>query len=576
MSTRNIYLVLLLLLYGSSQLAAQSITIVGSVKDEGGIPVYGATVLVRKANKGVITDENGIYKLSGLSNGSVAVEVSYIGYIPQVRTLQLTEGRSHTVDFVLQEGSYDLDEVTVTGKSLVQQVRDKAYNVAVVDAKALHHTSLDLAHALDRSSGIRVRESGGVGSQMDFSINGFRGNQVRVFMDGIPMDNLGSAFQLNNIPAGLAERIEVYKGVVPIGLGSDALGGAVNIITNSYAKNHLDLSYSYGSFNTHRTIVNAIYVAAKSGFTIQLNAFQNYSDNNYKMMGIDVADINTGAYHRNQTVERFHDMYHNETAIINVGVVNKPYADQLLIGATLGQNYREIQTGARVTGVFGDWHRKGNIVMPSLKYIKKDLFAKGLNVRVNANYNAGSEQNIDTVNRRYNWFGQYREYAIPGGERSYSLYKYRNNTGVAMANLEYKFKEKHTIALTNTLNSFDRKGKDELNPDNDTYDEPRKNLKNIIGAGYTYEGESWNVSVFAKNYFQQNKYEKAIDLGTGYNQYEYLNVVNTFNSLGYGTAVSWFLNDNLQLKASYEKSYRLPESDELFGDLINLEGNIDL
>src|SRR5690606_1897540 len=182
------------------------------------------------------------------------------------------------------------------------------------------------------------------------------------------------AFQLNNIPVGLAERIEVYKGVVPIGLGSDALGGAVNIITNTYAKSHMDVSYSYGSFNTHRTIINTIYVAPRSGFTVQLNAFQNYSDNNYKMKDIDVADINTGEYYRDQTVERFHDTYHNETAIVNIGVVNKPYADELLVGATLGQNYREIQTGARVAAVYGAWHRKGNIVMPSLKYRKDGLF----------------------------------------------------------------------------------------------------------------------------------------------------------------------------------------------------------
>src|SRR5690606_32300446 len=150
----------------------------------------------------------------------------------------------------------------------------------------------DLGHALDRVSGVRVRESGGVGSQMNFSLNGFRGNQVRFFMDGVPMDNFGSSFQINNIPVGLAERIEVYTGVVPVGLGADALGGAVNIITNSKKKDHMEASYSYGSFNTHRFSLNTVYVS-KSGFTAQLNAFQNFSDNSYKMK-VDVADLKTG------------------------------------------------------------------------------------------------------------------------------------------------------------------------------------------------------------------------------------------------------------------------------------------
>lgn len=101
---------------------------------------------------------------------------------------------------------------------------------------------------------------------------------------------------------------------------------------NSY----LDASYSYGSFNTHRTTINAGFTG-KDGFTAQLNAFQNYSDNNYRIT-VDVADVNTGEYFRNQRLRRFHDTYHNETVIANVGVVGKKFADKLLVGITLGKN----------------------------------------------------------------------------------------------------------------------------------------------------------------------------------------------------------------------------------------------
>jgi outer membrane cobalamin receptor len=146
-----------------------------------------------------------------------------------------------------------------------------------------------LSHALDRVSGVRVREAGGVGSRSELSINGFSGNQIKVFIDGVPMDNFGSSFQLNNIPVNLADRVEVYKGVVPIWLGGDALGGAVNIVTNSKPRTYVDASYSFGSFNTHRSAVNAGYTA-KSGFTTEINAFQNYSDNNY-WVNVDAAQF---------------------------------------------------------------------------------------------------------------------------------------------------------------------------------------------------------------------------------------------------------------------------------------------
>ena len=127
-----------------------------------------------------------------------------------------------------------------------------------------------------------LEKHGGMGSAFNFSLNGFSGDQVKFFMDGIPLDNYGSSFTLNNIPTNMAERIDVYKGVVPIELGGDALGGAVNIVTNKSVRRYIDASYSYGSFNTHKAAVNTRFTS-KNGFVTNINAFLNYSDNSYKV-----------------------------------------------------------------------------------------------------------------------------------------------------------------------------------------------------------------------------------------------------------------------------------------------------
>ena len=215
-----VFLLLPRIVLGQSYLTKIS----GTISEQGGSPIFGATVLLQNTNAGVVTESDGSFELTGQLEGEYILEVSYMGYKKVLQRLTLESGKSYNVDFSMKEDSVVLNEVTVTGKSTVQQVRDKAFNVGVVDTKKLHTTTLDIGHALDRISGVRVRESGGVGSQMNFSINGFRGKQVRFFIDGVPMDNFGSAFQLNNIPVNLSERIEVYKGVVPVGLGSDALG----------------------------------------------------------------------------------------------------------------------------------------------------------------------------------------------------------------------------------------------------------------------------------------------------------------------------------------------------------------
>lgn len=571
--TKPIFLALLpLLIYQS---AFSQSTIRGKITDQSdAAPIPNINVSLEGTHHGAATNEDGTYTIREVPAGNYVIVASGVGYATQKDSITIQQGETVTWDTELTPSSYDLDAVTVSGKSQLREIEEKAFNVNVVNTKDLDVTSLDLGHALDRVSGVRVRESGGVGSRMNFSLNGFKGKQVKFFIDGVPMDNFGSSFQLNNIPANYAERIEVYKGVVPVSLGADALGGAVNIITDTYSQSHVDVSYSYGSFNTHRSNVNAVYVA-ESGFTAQINAFQNYSDNNYTV-DVDVADLETGEYYPDRTVERFNDTYHNETIIANIGVVNTSYADRLLVGITLGQNYDEVQNGSRLVTVYGQWHTKGNIVMPTLKYKKEDFLLDNLDFSLSANYNFGYEQNIDTVNRRYNWLGQYKDYKGPGGERSYTKYKYHNNNGLATANWNYRISDRHTLSLSNTFNTFDREGHDELNPDEEIYEQPRKTRKNVAGLSYQYKEDSWNASLFLKHYYQNNKYAQSYNPTGNYGDVAYRNQSNNFTKLGYGAAATYFINDNLQLKGSYEKSYRLPDNEELFGDLVNLEGNIEL
>lgn len=540
----------------------RSPNISGQIKSSSGEPIPGATVKIHKTNYGTITDQNGSFKFSNIPVGSYTLQVSAIGFKTQKKEINVAEGAGTTFSFSLAESFEQMETVNVIGRTVSQEVNRQAFNVTAVDAKKLYNTTLDISGALDRVAGIRVRESGGVGSNFNLSLNGFSGNHVRYFIDGIPMDNFGSSFQINNIPINIADRIEVYKGVVPMWLGSDALGGAINIVTGDRYRNYIDVSYSFGSFNTHRSVINAA-VTSKKGLTFQLNAFQNYSDNDYKV-NVEASDIYTGAYAPNARLKRFHDQYHNETLIANVGVVGKSYADKLLFGITLGQNYKEIQTGARMVSVFGGWHRRGNILMPTLKYKKENLI-KGLDVTINANYNLGNEQNIDTLNVRYDWYGNSKPNGS-NGERARSLYKYKNNNGLATTMLNYKIDDKQSVAVSNVFTTFNRKGSDELNPTNADYERTKKTNKNVLGLGYNFDvKERWSATVFGKYINQANINGSGNSAGT-----------NSIDKLGYGTAATYFVNRNIQLKASYELTNRMPEAQEIFGDVENQEANASL
>lgn len=527
----------------------------GVIKDHAGNALAAITVKLDGGSKMTTSDNQGNYWLANISVGHHTLLLSGVGFKTVENKIEVNAAHESVVNVKLDDNTMDLQMVTVTGRTQVQDINRQAFNVTAVDAKQLYNTTLDLSSALDRVSGVRVRESGGVGSNFNLSINGFSGNRVRYFLDGVPIDNFGSSFQINNIPINVAERLEVYKGVVPIWLGSDALGGAVNIVTGDRFRNYIDASYSYGSFNTHRSVVNAA-VTNKSGLTFRLSAFQNYSDNDYKVT-VDAADIYTGAYAPNAVVRRFHDTYHNETLVANAGVVGKKFADQLLFGITLGKNYKEFQTGARMVAVFGGWHRRGNIVMPTFKYRKTDLI-KGLDVTLNGNYNFGKEQNIDTLSARFDWYGNSKP--NPNGEgRGRSLSKYGNNNGLLTANTTYRISDRQTLALNNVFSTFNRKGSDVYNASfTQGAVRPRLN-KNVLGFGYTYDiKDKWSASLFSKYLYQNTPGQKS------------------YNKLGFGLATSYFLASGLQLKASYERANRLPEANELFGDVELVVGNLSL
>lgn len=208
-------------------------------------------------------------------------------------------GERTKMNVVISPQATELDEVVVVSNG-VTRLKRSAFNAVALDTKALQNSTQNLSEALAQAPGMKIRESGGVGSDMQLMMDGFTGKHIKIFIDGVPQEGVGSSFGLNNIPVNYAERIEVYKGVVPVGFGTDAIGGVINIITKKNRnKWFLDASYSYGSFNTHKSYVN-FGQTFRSGLTYEINVFQNYSDNNY-YVDTPVKDFTTGAINKKRS-----------------------------------------------------------------------------------------------------------------------------------------------------------------------------------------------------------------------------------------------------------------------------------
>lgn len=146
--------------------------------------------------------------------------------------------------------------------------------------------------------------------------------------------------------------MQVYKGVVPVDFGGDAIGGVINIVTDHSPRTYIDASYSYGSFNTHHSNL-ALGWTSRHGFMLRFNAYQNYSDNDYKVK-TQWTDLSTSTISNDERwFRRFHDRYHNEAVILQAGLVNKSWANKLLFGLQYSHEYAQIQNANLMKIVFG-------------------------------------------------------------------------------------------------------------------------------------------------------------------------------------------------------------------------------
>lgn len=520
-----------------------------------------ATVYLKGTGHGGITNQEGIYHVSAPA-GNYTLVVSAVGYKTVEKPVTLLRGQRVRQNIAISPETQQLDEVTVVSTG-VSRLKRSAFNAVAVDTKELQNTTKNLSDALAKTPGMKLRESGGVGSDMQLMLDGFSGKHVKVFIDGVPQEGVGSSFGLNNIPVNFADRIEVYKGVVPVGFGTDAIGGVINIVTNKKRRRwFLDASYSYGSFNTHKSNVN-FGQTFKNGFTYEINAFQNYSDNDYHIEA-PVEDFETGRIDRDKKVrvKRFNDTYHNEAVVGKVGVVDKKWADRLMLGFTYSNMYQDIQTGVRQDIVYGQKHRKGHSLMPSLEYYKRNLLAKGLDVALTVNYNKNLTTNVDTASYKYNWYGDRKLLNSPG-EQSYQHSRADNNNWNGTFTANYRLGKMHMLTFNHVLNTFSRSNTSLLAKEEQSDAIAKETRKNISGVSYRLmPSETWNLSVFGKYYNQF----VAGPVATDANQNDYVRTTRSVSSIGYGAAGTYFILPGLQAKLSYEKAYRLPTIEEMFGN----------
>ena len=569
---RKILLITLLCIVQNALAAQNSVQLSGRITNSSGKPVAGVSVWVENTTLGTSADDNGLYTLR-LVPGKYKIAVSSIGYKPQQIEIELRSDRRH--DFVLTKDRVNIGRVVVYGKSAAQQLREGSFAVnALQIGEALWNTTANLNNIIGRTASIRIREDGGAGSDFNLSINGLSGNSVRWFIDGVPLESLGSGISTANIPTNMIGQVEIYKGVVPAWLGADALGGAVNIITRKDLRNYLDFSYSIGSFHTHKADLNAQFVESRTGLVIRPTVGVNYSKNDYTMKGVEVWDEGSRKYIPVNR-KRFHDDYSMLFGQLEAGVANRSWADEFFISGSWSKIDKELQTGTIQSKVYGMAERMSEAWNVAVRYRKRDFLVRGLGLTASISHTRDHSVTVDTVFRKYDWNGDYitsSRNEITG--RARSMRHYKRPATIARANLEYRLNESHSFNANYLLNRMGNERWDEV----DTDFEPSGDVmaKHIVGLSYNqslFKGRMENA-FFAKEYINHlNIGQTDLPTITGSNM---VNGSMTKSFSGYGVGSRFTIIEPFSLKASFEHSIRLPLARELLGNGTTVYANVAL
>lgn len=252
---RKLMLLMTCLTIGFGLANAQVKKVTGHVtSDEDGLPVVGASVLVKGTNVGTVTDIDGNFTLSNVPSSAETLVISFIGLESQ------EVDAKPVVNVVLKSDSEILDEVVVTAMGISREKKALAYAVQDVKGEELTQAaSTSLSSALQgKVSGVDITPSSGMpGASSQIVIRGvrsFTGDNTPLYVvDGMPISssadidtdvrNTGSvagadfANRAVDIDPNDIESINILKGQAASALYGMRASNGVIVITTKSGKN---------------------------------------------------------------------------------------------------------------------------------------------------------------------------------------------------------------------------------------------------------------------------------------------------------------------------------------------------
>jgi len=457
----------------------------------------------------------------------------------------------------------DFGTIQVEGKDEKQQLERSPFPVSVIDASRFHGRSISLNDVLKRVAGVRVTQQGGLGSRSTIAIQGLEGKRIKIFIDGDPLNSPDGSFGINDIPIQLIDRIEIYKGVVPARFGGDAMGGAVNVVTREFDGDWLDVSGTFSSYNTQRLTGVVTKKFDDLGIEIGAGGFYNHSDNDYTMESPHVDGLK---------IKRDHDAFTSYAAAVAAKIEDR-YFDEIEIELVNYQSEKEIQG---IEYAIRDAKQQSTANIAGVALEKSDFLTRNLTLDYSLALVKLATRFIDKATTCYDFSGGQRPCSGSGGE----IGDYPRDSDDKQdelrhdLDLRYAINANHLLTLHYNQRSAEYRPKDDLAEQHDI--EGLSSDLDTSVTSFSYEAAILDRTLVNDAGVKRYQYRYNIphdDLGQSGNR---VSNNNSDTYFGYYESIRYSPLNGLFLKVSMEKAYRLPNTEEAFGNGINIVSSADI
>lgn len=258
--------ILFCVLLAGSTFGQQKVTLNGYIRDgANGEALIGATVFVKEANTGTVTNEYGFFSIT-LPAGGYTVSFSYVGYVTQVKPMELAQNQRLEIELVAEVE--ELEEVVISGELEQANVRNMEMSTNKLDMKVIQKIpaflgEVDVLRSIQLLPGVSTVGEGSSG----FNVRGGSVGQNLVLLDEAPVYNTSHLFGFFSIfnPDAVKDT-KLYKGAIPSRYGG-RLASILDVRMKEGNSKRLEVNGGIGTVFS-RLSVEAPLIKDKASFIV--------------------------------------------------------------------------------------------------------------------------------------------------------------------------------------------------------------------------------------------------------------------------------------------------------------------